>query len=351
MKTIILEKPGVFRLTETEFPGDPGPGEALVQVRRVGICGTDLHAFRGRQPFFDYPRILGHELGVEVLALGPPDPMEKEIGVAVGDRCSVEPYLDSGNGLARRRGKTNCAENLAVLGVHVDGGMREQIIVPAHKLHPSKTVSVDHLALVEMLCIGAHAVGRAGPEAGENVLVIGAGPIGLSVAQFAKIAGANVIVMEISEERLAFCQETLGIELSIHLSTHLSAHDQADPIPQLEEMLSGDLPTIAFDATGNARSMMAAFDYVAHGSKLVLVGLVQADITFHDPDFHRREMTLMSSRNATAVDFAWAIENLEAGQINLTPWITHRASPEALVTEFSSWLEPETGVIKAMLEF
>lgn len=341
MKTIVLEKPEVFRLTEIEPLGQPGPGEALVRVRRVGICGTDLHAFKGRQPFFSYPRILGHELGVEVEALGP---LKTDLDLAVGDLCTVEPYLNCGHCQACRQGKTNCCTSLQVLGVHTDGGMREWLTVPATKLHKAhKPLPPEHLALVEMLCIGAHAVRRAQVEPEEYVLVIGAGPIGLSVAQFARLAGANLIVLEINAERLEFCRRQLGVEFGLG--------GQTDPVPQLQELLSGDMPTTVFDATGSARSMMNAFNYVAHGGKLVFVGLVQGDITFHDPDFHRRELTLLSSRNATGQDFAYVIRMLEAGKINLTPWITHRASPKALVSEFPGWLLPETGVVKAMLEF
>lgn len=340
MKTIVLEKAGLLRLTDTKPPEQPAPGEALVRVHRVGICGTDLHAFRGKQTFFSYPRILGHELGVEIVAMGP---TERDLGLAVGDHCCVEPYLNCGHCIACRRGKPNCCVSLKVLGVQTDGGMRELITVPVEKLHKSQTLSLDHLALVEMLCVGAHAVRRAQLEAEEFVLVIGAGPIGLSVIQFAQLAGANVIVMEISENRLELCRQELGDEFCID--------SKRDPLSQLQAILSGDLPTAVFDATGSANSMMKAFDYVAHGGKLIFVGHFQGDITFHDPDFHRRELTLMGSRNATSEDFAWAIKMLEAGKINLTPWITHRASPEEIATEFPRWLEPESGVIKAMLEF
>lgn len=339
MKTIILDRPGEFRLTDTTPPDQPGPGEALVRVRRVGICGTDLHAYRGRQPFFSYPRILGHELGVEVVALSAES---RNLGLAPGDRCSLEPYLNCGRCIACRRGKTNCCANLKVLGVHIDGGMRELITVPAHKLHKSKKLPLEHLALVETLCIGAHAVRRAQLEPGEWVLVIGAGPIGLSVIQFAQLAGVKVGVMEVSQGRMAFCREQLGIEYFVD--------GKQDSLAQLQ-VICPDLPTVVFDATGNPNSMMTAFRYVAPGSKLVFVGLFQGDVTFHDPDFHRLEMTLLSSRNATAQDFGWVIENLETGRVNLAPWITHQASPETLMADFPNWLDPDYGVIKAVLSF
>ena len=261
MLTIVLDQPGSFRITDTAEPPAPGPGEALVQVKRVGICGTDLHAFHGNQPFFSYPRILGHELGVEVLALGPGT---EATGLAVGDRCAVEPCMNCGKCLACRRGRTNCCESLQLIGVHLDGGMRERIVVPADKLHKS-TLPLEQLATVEMLCIGAHAVSRAEPEPGESTLVIGAGPIGLATAQFALLAGADVTMLEISAPRRAFAREHLGVERMLD--------GQGDPVAQVRDALGGELPSLVFDATGNPASMNGAFNLVANSGKLVFVGL------------------------------------------------------------------------------
>jgi len=340
MKTLVLEQPRVLRLTDTAPPEQPAVGEALVRVRRVGICGSDLHAYKGEQPFFSYPRILGHELGVEVVALGPSDAPVK---LAVGERCCLNPYLNCGVCGACRRGRPNCCTNLKVLGVHIDGGMRELLAVPSAKLRSSGRLSLEQLALVEMLCIGAHAVGRAELAAGTEVLVIGAGPIGLSVIQFAQLAGAKVIGMELSEQRRAFASRQLGVERWVD--------GRSEVLPQLEELLSGELPTVVFDATGNGGSMMQAFNYVGQGGKLVFVGLFQGEVTFDDPEFHRRELSVLASRNATDEDFAHVIAKLEAGQIEVASWITHRVSPERMVGEFADWLEPENGVVKAMLEF
>jgi len=338
MKTIVLEEPGRFRLTDASAPSAPAPGEALVRVRRIGVCGTDLHAFRGKQPFFTYPRVVGHELGVEIVALGTAD-----LRLSVGDRCVVEPYLNCGRCIACRRGKTNCCVQLQVLGVHTDGGMRELMTVPVAKLHRSQTLSVDQLALVEMLTIGAHAVRRAQPEQGECVLVIGAGPIGLSVIRFAQLVGARVLVLEISERRRQFCRQHLKVETCLDGRTN--------PAEELQGLLNGDLPTTVFEATGNPQSMMRSIDFVANGGKLTFVSLVQGDLTFRDQELHRRELTLFRSRNATGADFAWAIQMIEEGKIDLAPWITHRAAAEEMVAAFPSWLDPDRGVIKAVVEF
>jgi 2-desacetyl-2-hydroxyethyl bacteriochlorophyllide A dehydrogenase len=338
MKTIVLEKPGDFQLTERPNPGSPPPGEALIRIHRVGVCGSDIHAYKGNQPFFTYPRVVGHELGVEIAAVGP-----NEKGLAVGDRCAVEPYLHCGRCIACRRGKTNCCVTLQVLGVHTDGGMREFMTVPVAKLHRSRSLSLDQLALLEMLTIGAHAVRRAQLEPGENALVIGAGPIGLSTITFAQLVGARVSVLEISAWRREFCRQ--------HLKVDRCLDGQGDTGKQLQEMLNGDLPTTVFDATGSPKSMMQAVQYVANGGKLVYVSLVQADLTFTDPELHRRELTLLRSRNALAADFAWAMQMVEDGRVDLGPWITHRASADTMVAEFPAWLNPDRGVVKAVVEF
>ncbi|HLZ61532.1 MAG TPA: zinc-binding alcohol dehydrogenase family protein [Ktedonosporobacter sp.] len=336
MKSIMLETPGQLRLQQQEEPPEPGAGEALVRVHRIGVCGTDLHAFRGEQPFFTYPRILGHELGVEVVATGP-----QEQRLSVGMRCAVEPYFNCGHCPACLRGKPNCCVNLKVFGVHVDGGMRDYVLVPAARLHASTTLSYEQLALIEPLSIGAHAVWRAQLAEGERVLVVGAGPIGLAVTQFAVLAGAQVMVMDISEQRLAFCQR---------LWPQVSCIDASgDGLTALKQAVGEDLPPVVFDATGNPRSMHAAFSYVGFGGRLIFVGLFQGDVTFHDPDFHRRELTLLSSRNATSSDFLRIMGYLEAGQIDLTPWITHRAALDTVVEAFPHWFDRDSGIVKAVI--
>ena len=339
MLTLVLATPGKLVALDTTAPADsPAPDQALVRIHRVGVCGTDLHAYAGRQPFFTYPRILGHELGVEVVAVG-----ANVTHVAIGDRCSVEPYLNCGKCIACRSGKPNCCRTLQVLGVHTDGGHRSHLIVPAAKLHRSALLSFDQLALVETLGIGAHAVSRAQLKAGESVAVIGAGPIGLAVMQFAKAAGARVIAVDISAARLAFCRERIGVDETLDATG-------GEVAAKLEALTNGDLPTAVFDATGSAKSMQAAFDYPAPGGRLVFVGLVQADIAFHDPHFHRRELTVCSSRNALPGEFTSIIQLIEAGKIDTGPWITHRAALADVPARFESWTKPETGVIKAMIE-
>lgn len=336
MRCVVLVEPFQLELREVSVPV-AGPGEALVQVRRIGVCGTDLHAFRGRQPYFNYPRVLGHEIAGEIVAIGP-NPQ----GFKPGDTCVVLPHLWCGTCIACRQGKTNCCTSLKLLGVHVDGACQEFISVPQRVLLRASGLSLEQMALVENQAIGAHAVRRAQLAPGEVVLVIGAGPIGLGVTQFARLAGARVIVADVSDARLDFAQQWLAPDHRVNM-----AHE---PAAQLAALTNGDFPTAVFDCTGSPASMMQAFSYVAHGGRLVLVGLAQADITFYDPDFHKRELTVMSSRNATTTDAEYVIQRMAAGQVVTEPFTTHRVALDQMVGAFPDWLKPESGVIKAMVE-
>jgi 2-desacetyl-2-hydroxyethyl bacteriochlorophyllide A dehydrogenase len=317
-------------------PSVPGPAEVLIRIRQVGVCGTDYHAFHGNQPFFTYPRILGHELGVEVVAVG-----TDVRHLVKGDHCAVRPYLSCGSCPACLRGKPNCCAYLQVFGVHIDGGLREFAVLPAASLHPAGTLTFEQLALVEPLAIGAHAVTGATISKEERVLVVGVGPIGLAVTQFALLRGARVIVTDISQQRLAFCQK---------LWPTVTCIDGSEPVVEaLERLLGDDFPTVIFDATGNPHSMQAAFTYVGYGGRVIFVGLSQGNITFSDPLFHSREVTLLASRNALAVDFDHIIAALQADEFNLTPWITHRATLETAADAFPQWSGETSVIIKGLI--
>lgn len=343
MNTLVLEEPGRLAFTDTPPPVAPGPGEALVRVHRVGVCGTDIHAFGGHQPFFTYPRILGHELGVEVLAVG-----EGVSDVSPGDRAAVEPYLNCGTCSACRRGRTNCCATLTCMGVHGDGGMRERIVVPAHKLHVSATLSLDQLALVETLGIGKHAVDRAfsigGFASGDTVGVIGLGPIGLTAVQFALLAGARVVGVDLSAARC-------GTAKRLYPALETVSFDPQQPIDAQWAAQLGAAPRAVFDATGHRGSMQNAFSLPGPGGTLVFIGLVLGEVAFDDPAFHKKELTLLSSRNSVARDFVEIIGHMEAGRIDVAPWITHRADAADWPGVFDGWLKPDAGLLKGVVSF
>jgi 2-desacetyl-2-hydroxyethyl bacteriochlorophyllide A dehydrogenase len=338
MKAIQLERPQDLRFIDLPEPAKPTGDEVLLSVRSIGICGTDYSGYLGKFPFYSYPRIPGHELGVEVIAVGP-----EVTNVAPGDYCAVEPYMNCQRCYACRRGNTNCCEQLKTLGVMCDGGMRERMILPARKLHVSRKLTFEQMALVETLAIGCHAVNRGGAQPGENVVIIGAGPIGLSVIEFVKVAGAKSIVVDVNEQRLSFCQEILGVNHTILL------RDSQSALKQLEDLTEGHLAELVIDATGNNSSMGNALSYVAAAGRLVFVGITQQEITFAHRVMHLREMTLLASRNALPADFDRIIKLIEEGQINTQPWVTHHTSFAGIAEDFPNFLKPETRVIKAMI--
>jgi 2-desacetyl-2-hydroxyethyl bacteriochlorophyllide A dehydrogenase len=327
MRAIQLTAPRQLTPLDLPEPTAPGPREALVAVRNMGVCGTDASGWLGKMPFIEYPRILGHELGVEVLAIG-----SAVTHLVVGYRCCVEPYLNCGDCHSCRRGKTNCCENLLVLGVHCDGGLRERVILPADKLHVANALSFEQLALVEMLGIGCHAVDRAQIQAGEEVLVLGAGPIGLTVIEFALLAGAKVSVYEPGATRREFVRHRYPSVVAL----------AAPPEEQSAQ--------VVLDATGQPGSMSQAFRYARFTGRIVYVGITKEPVVLDDPLFHRRELTLLASRNALSSDFKRILSLMELGKLSITDWITHTASIADSPEAFHHWTQPEARVVKAMIQ-
>lgn len=335
MKSLVCVQPGSFEYMTKPEP-TPREGYSIIKIQRIGVCGTDLHAFEGTQPYFEYPRILGHELAATFVS-GDAE------GFEPGEAVTIIPYLYCGKCIACRNGKTNCCTNIQVCGVHCDGGMAEYYAVPSYALLHGDGLSFEELVLVEPLAIGAHAIRRAQVTENEFVLVIGAGPIGLGIMEFARIAGGRVIAADINAGRLQFCK------------THLQVSDvinglEENMIDRLREITNGDMPTVVIDATGNQRAINSGFQYMAHGGRYVLVGLQKEAISFAHPEFHKREATLMSSRNATKEDFAHVMQSMKKGLVKPATYITHTLSFGEVKNVFPSLLKPETGVIKAMIE-
>lgn len=336
MRALLCSRPGEIAITHRPRPS-PGPGEALIRIRRAGVCGTDLHIFEGSHPFLNYPRVIGHELAGEVEETGP------GCSIAVGQQIYVIPYLSCGACVACRRGKTNCCQRIAVLGVHVDGGMADYICVPEGNVAPADGVSLDQAAMVEFLAIGAHAIRRASPRTGDRILVVGAGPIGTGCMLFAKLEGGEVTALDMRQDRLDFARKAIGVDHTVLAAT-------PDSREALSALTSGDFFDVVIDATGNAKAMMAGLNYVAHGGTYVLVSVVLDAISFPDPEFHKRETSLLGSRNATAQDFAHVFDAMKRGLIPTEALATHRVPLEEAPRGFPVWVKPEAGVIKALIE-
>ena len=335
MRALECVKPGELAIAERARPR-PQQGEVLVRIRRVGVCGTDFHIFEGSHPFLHYPRVIGHELSGEVAEAGAGSRFKP------GDPVYVIPYLACGRCVACRRGKTNCCQKIQVLGVHIDGGMADYVCVPEANVAAAEGVTLDQAAMIEFLSIGAHAMRRAAPRPGDRVLIVGAGPIGLGCALFATLQGGEVTVLDKRTDRLDFCRRNLNV-------AQTEAAD-AEVRERLAAGTNGEFFDVVVDATGNVKSMMAGLNYVAHGGTYVLVSVVREAIAFEDPEFHKRETTLLASRNALPQDFAEVFKAMRAGRVPTEALLTHRARLEEAPELFPVWIAPETGVIKAMIE-
>jgi len=336
MKQIICLEPGKFELHEVAKPVAE-PGKVILKVKRIGICGTDLHAFEGTQPFFSYPRVLGHELACEIAeGQGP------EIKFKAGHPVTFIPYFPCNNCIACRNGKPNCCTKIEGVGVHIDGGMTEFIQVPANSLIDGEGLIFDELAMVEPMAIGAHVVRITEIRKDEHVLIIGAGPIGLGVMAFAKINGARVIALDVNNTRLEFAQKYFGVD---HLINALE-----NPMEQIAKITGNEMVTAVIDATGNKQAIEGSLEYLAHGGRITLAGIQKESFCFSHPDFHKRETTLRSSRNATREDFNHVVTNIRNGKINVSALISHRITLNSVPDQFPLLLDPQKGVIKAIIE-
>lgn len=336
MKTLICSKPGELALIE-QTPPTRAAGEILLRVRRVGLCGTDFHIFTGHQPYLDYPRVPGHELAATV--------GEADAGSAFkpGQLVTVNPYLACGNCHACGLGKPNCCMNIGVLGVHRDGGMSELISVPQDAVIAVDGLTPEQAAMVEFLAVGRHAVCRGDVAGGERVLVAGAGPIGIGIALFAAEAGAEVTLIDTETERLDHARQAIGIPHT------LLADDALDEI--LARETDGNFFDAVFDATGNRSAMERGFSFVAHGGRYVLVSIVKGDISFTDSEFHKREMTLIASRNALSQDFEHVIAAMRAGKIPTAALNTHNFALDDLAEHMPALIRDRGSIVKAIGHF
>lgn len=335
MKAALCVEPGRLEIVDHDPAPRPKAGEARIAISHVGICGTDYHIFEGKHPFLEYPRVMGHEISATVVEAG------EGVDLPTGTRVIVNPYIACGTCIACRKDKPNCCTNIRVLGVHTDGAMCEEITVPSGNLYPADDLSPEAAATVEFLAIGAHAVRRSMAPAGSKALVIGAGPIGLGTAIFARIAGHEVTLLDTSQERLRMAADRLGF------TSGLIADDSLESA--VAELTGGDGFDVVFDATGYRPSMERAFRFVAHGGSLVLVSVVKEDITFSDPEFHKREMMLIGSRNATRVDFDHVRKSIADGLVPIDQLITHRTTLSDLAEDLPRWAREKSGLIKALI--
>jgi 2-desacetyl-2-hydroxyethyl bacteriochlorophyllide A dehydrogenase len=336
VRSVVCEQPLQLVVASAELPVR-APGEVLIRIRRVGLCGTDYHIYAGKHPFLDYPRVMGHELAGEVLEAAPGSRLRH------GQLVTINPYLSCQSCVACRQGKPNCCVSLRVLGVHVDGGMREVISVPEIAVIDAAGLTLEQAAMVEFLSIGAHAVSRGQPRPGSRTLVVGAGPIGIAVTLFARMAGADVTLMDTRRTRLDHAFEQLGVASTVQVD--------GEEQNRLMDLTRGEMFDCVFEATGNAVAMSAGLRYVAHGGSYVLVGVAKEDISFPDPEFHKRETTLLASRNALDADFARVISRIREGTIPTGALHTHSIDAIDAPVRMPQLIAGMDTVLKAIMNF
>ncbi|MBU9826859.1 zinc-binding alcohol dehydrogenase family protein [Rahnella perminowiae] len=337
MNALICQEPTSLIWKQRAIPV-PGDNDALLKIKTVGICGTDIHAWRGKQPFFSYPRVLGHEICGEIVGLG------KNIHqFNTGQQVSVIPYVACYQCPACLTGNTNCCEKISVIGVHQDGGFCEYLSIPASNLLDAEGIDPEAAALTEPFAISAHAVRRAAISPGDQVLVVGAGPIGLGVAAIAKADGAQVVVADTSPERRQHVKEKLGL-LSIDPS-------EENFEVQLCGAFGGSLAQKLIDATGNQQAMNNAVNLIRHGGSIVFVGLFKGDLTISDPEFHKKETTMMGSRNATREDFEKVGRLMADRVLTADMMLTHRYPFSGLAEIYEEKIINNRQLIKGVIQF
>jgi len=282
MEAVLFDQPRAARLAEVPQPS-PGPGEVLVRTRLAGICGSDMHAYHGTQPFFVYPQTPGHEVVGEVVAGG------EGVRLEAGGRVVVDPTVSCGQCRPCRLGRYNCCANIRVLGVHVPGVLAEWFVAPAHRLHAVPDHVPDEVAvLAEPLSIGYHAADRAGVQTGDHVAIIGAGPIGLSLVLMVQARGARSLVVDLEPSRLAVARR-MGAEVTVDASA-------CDTVAAALEWTEGDGVALAFEAVGTPHTIRAAADMAGPTGRVVILGLCQKDVCLPGSMFVRKELEVVGSR-------------------------------------------------------
>lgn len=338
LRAIVCQQPGELKWIDLPEP-IVNPGEVLLKIKYVGICGTDLHAYGGNQPYFTYPRILGHELAAEVVELH----QQANTDLKPGETVVVIPYKYCRRCFACRHGKTNCCTSLNVLGVHSDGGMQEYISHPPELLLRAPGLNNPEKSIVEPLSIGTHAVDRADIHPDDWIIVSGCGPIGIGILWAAQAKSNRIIALDIDAVRLNFCKKYFDVEHTIMVN------DQT--IANIREITGGNMAQAVFDATGLKIPMEKAVDYLSPGGEYILVGLNRGDLTFNHPSMHARELSILCSRNATLSDFEKVISRMQKQEFPSDSYITHSEKSSAILTRFDYWKNPANQVIKVMTEW
>jgi threonine dehydrogenase-like Zn-dependent dehydrogenase len=338
MKALVIDRPGEARIIDVERPAGFGdPQLATLRVRRIGLCGTDLSTFLGKNPLVTYPRIPGHEIAATLERVPAND-----LGLAEGMDVTMSPYTNCGQCTACRQGRVNTCRYNQTLGVQRDGAMTEQIAMPLEKLYAAR-LPIEELCLVEPLTVGCHAVARGRVTAADTVAIYGCGGVGLGAVSAAAFRGAAVIAIDIDEAKLAIAKSA-GARHVVH-SLRDNVHGR------LQEITAGHGPDVVIEAIGRPETFRAAVEEVAFAGRVVYIGYSKDMVSYETRLFVQKELDILGSRNALPGDFKEVIRMFEQGRFPTAEAISATVplgeAPEIL----RAWSENPAAFTKIMITF
>ncbi|ASS96837.1 zinc-binding alcohol dehydrogenase family protein [Peribacillus simplex] len=338
MKAVQVRKAHELIIQEVEKPRISNSTDVLVKVKRVGICGSDMHIYHGTNPLATLPRVVGHEVAGEVVEIG-----QGVANIKVGDHVVVEPISYCGECYACRKGRQNVCEKLSVFGVHEDGGMREWFVLPEKQLHVvDSALAWEEIVLAEPYTIGAQAVWRGEVEEGETVLIQGAGPIGICILKMAKLQGASVMITDLSYERLEFAKES-GADIIVHAG-------KEDVQKRVEEWTNGEGANVVIDAVCLPTTFELSFDVVSTAGRIVVLGFDERPSSVSQLPITKKEVSVKGSRLQTD-QFPKVVKLLNEGKLRHEGLVTHTFSLDDIQEAFNFVENHPEQVRKAIIVF
>lgn len=336
MKVVEIQDDEKIGIVEKDIP-TPKKGEALLKIKYCGICGSDIQTYRGTQPFASYPRIPGHEFSAKIVEIE-----DNDKGLKEGMIVTANPYFNCGECYPCKKGNVNCCEDNQTMGVQRDGSFSEYITMPIERVYDGKGLDSRTLAMVEPFSIGYHAINRAEIKENENVLVLGAGPIGIFAMISAKIKGANVYIADFLQNRLDIAME-LGANGFINLT-------DADIKERTLELTNNNGMDVVVEATGVPESFLNAINTSAFGGRIALIGNGKREVQFNQSLLIKKELNVYGSRNSLN-DFEPLIEVLKQGEIDIDKMVTDVYDFEESLKAFNDLIENPSRKLKVLIKF
>lgn len=337
MKAIQITTPGVINLIDKKIPV-ANEGEALLKVKYCGICGADVASYTGNQPFTTYPRIPGHEFSAEIVSVP-----ENDKGLKAGDIITCNPYFNCGGCYACKRGIVNACYDNQTMGVQRDGSFQEYITMPVERLIDGKGLSAQELALIEPFSISCHALSRAEVKEGDNLLIMGAGPIGLFAMIKAKAMGARVMIADMLESRLNLARE-YGADMIVNVKEK-DLHESA------LEFTSGNGFDVCVEACGAPETFLSCIDEASHGANIILIGNGKRNTDFLHSIILKKELNIFGSRNAFTKDFEELIDLVASGKVDVMKMVSGIYKKEDAQEAFESLKNNDGSLCKLLIEF